>query len=93
MITLGTGGIRHVRREYTTAPGEPGGEATDREHRQGHLTVTRLPLITTVLLAATLSVPAAPLGAQQTLALQNGDRLTGVLKQIDGASWVFAYGG
>jgi putative salt-induced outer membrane protein YdiY len=55
--------------------------------------VTRLPLITTVLLAATISVTTGPLGAQQTLTLDNGDRLTGVLERIDGGSWIFSYGG
>jgi putative salt-induced outer membrane protein YdiY len=55
--------------------------------------VTRLPLIKPTLLVAVLSFFAGPLGAQQTITLDNGDRLTGTLKQIDGGSWIFTYGG
>lgn len=36
---------------------------------------------------------AGPLSAQQTLALVNGDRLTGRLQSIDGPTWVFRYAG
>ena len=53
------------------------------------------PLNTAVfLLLAVLSVARpAPLHAQHTVTLRNGDRLSGTLKRIDGTMWVFAYGG
>lgn len=53
------------------------------------------PLNNTVffLLAALSIAPPAPLHAQHTVTLRNGDRLSGTLKRIDGPTWVFAYGG
>ncbi len=53
------------------------------------------PLNNTVffLLAALSIAPPAPLQAQHTVTLRNGDRLSGTLKRIDGPTWVFAYGG
>jgi len=53
------------------------------------------PLTKTILfLLASLSIaPPAPLHAQHTVTLRNGDRLSGTLKRIDGPTWVFAYGG
>ncbi len=46
-----------------------------------------------VLLASLPIAPQAPLHAQHTVTLRNGDRLSGTLKRIDGPTWVFAYGG
>ncbi len=45
------------------------------------------------LLASLSIAPPAPLHAQHTVTLRNGDRLSGTLKRIDGPTWVFAYGG
>ena len=44
-------------------------------------------------LAACIALATQPLIGQQTLTLLNGDRLTGTLLRIDGAAWVFHYGG
>lgn len=45
------------------------------------------------LFCLVLSVASSTAAAQQTLVLSNGDRLTGSLAAIDGATWVFAHAG